>query len=304
MTISFVSASLLLCFFTTHAIALTRTSETYRITAEIADAGGRRVDSATTVIDGSLGGFVGISGNGTGTHSVKHGFAGQLYDLVAIEASANPTSIVENATRQLDVTGVFDDDTRGELESNPAWLVLSGPLASIDGSGRATADTVYEDTAAEAGATFAGLTGTVALLIVNTNPDDFGTYAGDGVHDDWQVGFFGVGDPDGGPDRDPDIDRRDNRYEWITGTDPTSDSSYFLMAIERVPGEDDQQDLVLDPTFVDRTYEMESSTDPVSNIWELLGNFTETTNGTELTVRHLDATNRVLLYRTKVTFSP
>ena len=304
ITETLIRGCLLLCVFTTHAFALTRTSQTYRVTTEITDSGGQRVAGATTVIDGSLGGFVGISSNGAGTQSARQGYIGKLYDLVNVEASANPATVDENSTRQLAAIGVFDDDTRGELEGMPAWLVLSGPLASVDGSGLATAETVYEDTAADAAATLFGLTGTVALLVINTNADDFGTYAGDGIHDDWQVGFFGVGNPDGGPDEDPDMDSRKNKWEWITGTDPTNVLSFFLMAIERVAGNGDQRDLVLDPTFIDRTYNVQASVDPVGGIWDFISNFTETTNGTELTVRHLDATNSVLLYRTRVTYTP
>ena len=304
MTKFFFPACILFCTFSVHTLALTRTSETYRVTTEIADSGGQRVSSATTVIDGSLGAFIGISSNGAGTQSAKQGYIGQLYDLVSVEASADPATVDESATRQLEAVGVFDDDTRGELESNPAWLVLSGPLASIDGSGLATAETVYEDTAADAAAAFFGLTGTVALLVVNTNNDDFGTYAGDGVHDDWQVQFFGVGNPDGEADQDPDMDGGDNTYEWATGTIPTNALSLFQMAIEEVVGDPNQEDIVLDPTFIDRTYAVEGSEDAIGNIWDLLDVVSETTNGTELTVRHLNATNRFLLYRTRVTYTP
>ena len=47
---------------------------------------------------------------------------------------------------------------------------------------------------------YAGSTGSLNLTVLNVNQDNFGSYAGDGIGDDWQVQYFGLpSNPAAGP---------------------------------------------------------------------------------------------------------
>lgn len=190
------------------------------VTPGAADAGGGRATGAVAVVDVSLGGIVGIPAAGVATN--KSGYVGQLYDLVAIQVTANPTSVNETAARQLVAGGLYDDGTRGSLSTNPAWGVVSGPLTGVDGGGLATAGIVYENTPASAFAAQASVTGTTAILVLNVDNDDYQTYAGDGLPDGWQVAYFGIDNADAAPALDPDGDRFKNADEYAADTVPTN----------------------------------------------------------------------------------
>ncbi|MEN9021767.1 MAG: hypothetical protein ABF370_14810, partial [Verrucomicrobiales bacterium] len=61
--------------------------------------------------------------------------------------------------------------------------------------------------------------------------DDFGSYAGDGLPDDWQVQYFGEDNADAGPNVDADGDGDSNLYEYharLLPNDPTSFLSITL----------------------------------------------------------------------------
>ena len=47
--------------------------------------------------------------------------------------------------------------------------------------------------------------------MLDTIADNFGTYAGDGLGDDWQVQYFGLSNPNAAPLLDPDFDGHNNR---------------------------------------------------------------------------------------------
>lgn len=269
------------------------------------DSGGGRMTNGNVVIDTSMGGVVGWCTNGTGAQVAKVGYAGQLFDLVALQVRANPTLVNEESTRQLVALGRFDDDTVADLSDIALWRVVNGALASIGADGLATAAAVYQNTTGTAEATRDGKSDTLVLMILNTNPDNFGSYAGDGLHDSWQIGYFGLDNPDAAPGEDPDEDGGDNEYEWITGTNPNNSTSLFqIVGIEPVSGVSTQMDVSFDPTFTSRTYQVVSCEALTSGVWTALGSYQETTNGTERTVRHLNATNNPTFYRVRVTYDP
>ena len=268
------------------------------------DSGGGPASNGTVRIDMCIGGVVGWCTN-AGGQVAKVGYAGQLYDLVALEVSAMSTTVQEEATRQLVALGQFDDDTAADLSSTALWQAVSGALASIDGNGLATAAAVYENSTGTAQARHDGKSDTLVLLVLNTDPDNFGGYGSDGIHDDWQVGYFGLNNTNAWPTADPDKDGGDNEYEWITGTHPSNSASLFqIMRLEPVSGVSTQMDLTFDPTFTTRTYQVVSCEALTSGVWTALGSFQETTNGTERTVRHLNATNPPSFYRVRVTYNP
>jgi hypothetical protein len=157
---------------------------------------------------------------------------GQLYEVTGLELSAASQSVNEMATVQLAATQVLDDDSTITVPvTSVAWGVMAGPLSGINGNGLATAGTVYGDTIATAQGMYAGDTATLDFTVLDTIMDNFGSYASDGIGDDWQNQFFGLGNPDAGPTQDPDGDGDSNLYEYhacLLPNDPTSFLSITL----------------------------------------------------------------------------
>jgi hypothetical protein len=191
------------------------------------DAGGGRAAVGDMTLDASLGA---LGGNGAdATVKLKSGYAGQLYDLATLTVVANPTNVPEAGTRQLTVLAMYDDGTVGPLDSTPRWSVAWGPLTDVGAGGLVTAGIVYEDTPAAARATCESLEGTVVLLVLDSTPDNYGTYAADGLPDGWQVQNFGVDNPHGLAGADPDEDTVPNSGEYAGDTDPNDDTSYLRL---------------------------------------------------------------------------
>ena len=182
----------------------------------------------------------------------KSGYVGQLYDLVALELTAPPsTTLGETASRQLLANPLADDSTT-LAALNPAtvsWSVLNGPIASISSGGLATAGNVYENTPALVQGINQNLTGQLGLTILNVGLDDFAEYAGDGLDDDWQVLFFGQPpNPNAGPNADPDGDGQDNAFEFVAGLIPNDANSRFRLRIEAVAAQPSQRRDDLQPS--------------------------------------------------------
>ena len=111
---------------------------------------------------------------------------------------------------------------------------------------------VYQNTMALVQGTYLGSTGSINLTVLNVNTDDFGSYAGDGIGDDWQVQYFGLPpNPAAGPLLDPDRDGQNNRFEWIAGLIPTDANSAFKLSIV---GSAQGANLIFGPTVAGRTY--------------------------------------------------
>ena len=64
-----------------------------------------------------------------------------------------------------------------------------------------------------------------------------GSYAADGVGDDWQFQYFGLNNPNAAPLLDPDGDGQNNLFEFTAGLVPTNPLSRFLVSIAPVPGQ-------------------------------------------------------------------
>ena len=270
--------------------------------ATTVDNGGGRLSSANYTIDSA------INQSGQLTTAApdflaKSGYAGQLYDAVAVQVNLVPPTISETSTRQLGTALMLDDETLLPLApSDVSWSIAGGPLALISTGGAVTAGTVYEDTNASLVGEFADVDGHLALTVLNVGSDDFGSYAGDGLDDDWQVAFFGLDNPDAAPERDPDVDDQDNLFEFTAGLIPTDPTSRFRLRVEKVAAEPTQRNLVFDPIVSGRTYAVESSPALVPVNWSPLpGSPPISDNGTERTVTDLDASGAFKIYRVRIT---
>jgi hypothetical protein len=195
-------------------------SADYSIDPAVLDGGGALASSAAYTLNPSTApGAVGASAN----YVVRSGYAGQLLDLagIAIDEPSSPMTLNERGTLQLAVSEVYDDATKSILSaSDVTWSVQSGPLASINSTGLATAGSVYQETVAVGRAAVGSLSDTVNLTIANTGLDDFAPYAADGLPDVWQVGYFGLNGTQAGIGSDADFDSLSNLQEYAFGTNP------------------------------------------------------------------------------------
>lgn len=282
------------------AIAGPRTSTSYTIATDTTDAAGKRATSANYTNDGSVGGVVGISTVAAPSETAKHGYIGQLTEVTALQLAATPTTVNETATRQLSATQLLDDlTTHAVPAASITWSIVSGPLTGINTNGLATAATVYQNTAATAQGVFAGNTGTLGLTVLDTIADNFGTYAADGLGDDWQVQYFGLSNPNAAPLLDPDFDGHNNRFEFTAGIIPTDAASKFNWRIDPVPGFPNQKKLIFSPRFNDRTYTVKSATTLGVPMTPLIGS-TSTDNGNERTVTDTSATGGAKFYTVEI----
>lgn len=199
-----------------------RSSASYSVITDIADGGGKRVSSVSFTNDGSLGGIAGVSITAAPVATAKQGYIAQLYEVTALQLTASPATVNELGTRQISGTQLLDDlTTIAVTPGSISWSILSGPLSSVSAGGLVTAGAVYQDASASVQGVFAGMTGSVNLTVLNTIADNFGSYGGDGIGDDWQVQYFGLNHPSAGPLLDPDGDGLNNLVEYGALLNPT-----------------------------------------------------------------------------------
>jgi len=283
-------------------LADVRSSSSYSVAAEVVDGGGRRTSGGVYTNDATIGGLAGLSTVTTPALTAKHGFAGQLFDVTSLALAATNTNVNETANRQVNATVLLDDGSTLALANSAfAWSIVTGPLTAISNAGLATAGIVYQDTSASVMATYAGVTQQLTLTVVNNNLDNFGTYAGDGIDDAWQVQYFGLSNPLAGPTVDPDGDGQNNLFEYTAGTVPNLAGSRFALRDEPVPGQPAQKRIIFSPRLADRTYVVQFATDLALGNWQTLTNSTTSDNGQERTVTDLGATGAKRFYRVQVT---
>jgi uncharacterized delta-60 repeat protein len=278
-------------------------STDYQKLAQAMDGGGSRGGSANYTHDGSTGGWAGLSTVASPSETAKHGYIGQLYDVTGLQLAATPATVNESATRQLTAAQVMDDATTlPVLASSITWSVQSGPLTGIDANGLATAGAVYQDTLATAQGAYAGATGSLGLTVLDTIPDNFGTYAADGIGDDWQHQYFGASNPNAGPSFDPDFDGHDNLFEFTAGLDPLSSTSRFLMINGRPADQPGRMSITIHPRLNDRTYTVKSSlTLGPGSTWAPLTSFTVSDDGLTRTITDTNAVEGAKFYKVEIT---
>lgn len=246
------------------AFAGSSASANYTTTTEALDAGGRAATSASYANDssiGAIGGIVTLS-----SYTSRAGFPGQLYDTGnSLEVTAPFSYISESVGTQLTVRRICTDTTLLTLAPTAVTWSSAGPL-SITTAGIASGNAVYQDTAATAIATLGAASGNLALNVVDSSPDNYGSYAGDGLPDSWQFSNFGLNNTNAAPTVDADKDGQDNRLEYLATTLPLDASSRLRFRIELVPGNPSWRRLVFSPYSSNRTYSLYSTlnlTDPM-----------------------------------------
>ena len=282
--------------------AAPRTSLNYSIVTETSDIGGKRTTSASYTNDGSAGLIAGISTVASPSESAKHGYIAQLFDVAGFTVNALPSTVNEGAARQVIGGYLLDDATLLAVNAaSVAWSAAS-PL-TINASGLATAGIVYQNTMALVQGTYLGSTGSINLTILNVNTDDFGSYAGDGIGDDWQVQYFGLPpNANAAPSVDFDHTGQTNLFKYIAGLNPLDPNSRFTLSIAPVPAQPAQKNLTFSPRFADRTYTIKARSDLLTpGGWSAINGSAPSDNGTVRTITDLNATPAPKFYHVEIT---
>lgn len=283
------------CLLLAFAAAATLTTSTL-------DGGGQRVASANYTIDGSLTAIAGMSASPGDTQIARHGYIGQLTEVVALELVGSPHEVDEETAAQLAGLAVNDDDTVTVVAGHAvAWDPPDWPLDSIDAAGLALADAVYEDTPGLFSGTWLGISGTGAVQVMNVDDDNFGLYANDGLPDWWQVQYFGLDNPNAFPGGDPTGTGQDNWFRYIAGLNPTNANEVFTFHIQRVPDAPGEIALRYNPVREGREYAIRYTSDLVDPDWQAVTPLgPPITNVQEVTVHDLGATDTMKLYQIEI----
>ena len=274
-----------------------RTSADYALVAEVSDVAGGRASSADYTLDASVGGVTGYS---TAPAEVaRHGYIGQLYDLIGYALLASDYSPPEAGTTQLFPVRTADDGTFVLMSTAGfTFAALEGPIPNISATGLVDTNVVYKNTDAIIGATSPEFPGQIQLTlhVRDAIPDNYSTYAGDGLGDDWQVENFGLDNPLAAPGADADGTGQTNLFKYTAGLDPTDPNSRFVLKIQ--PGLfPNERRLIFTPRLPDRTYTIESRASLSTGQWTPLSGTTFTDAGTTRTVTDPNATTPARLYR-------
>jgi hypothetical protein len=246
-----------------------RTSASYAISSEEIGGGGQPGASAHYAIESSLGG---IGGMGSGGSVVAHaGYLGQVTEVTNVQVTAAPPSVDEGSATQLGGAAALDDGTVSILAGGDlAWQPPAFPVASINAGGLATASAVYQQTAGAVTGAYLGVSGSGALTVRDSHPDNYRSYAGDGLPDWWQVKYFGEENPDAAASANPDGDDPDNRQEYVADTQPNNPNSFFeILSIRHT-----NKWAVTFNCSTARVYSLFSSVNLPAGIWQPMQSFT------------------------------
>lgn len=290
-----------LAAFCCTASAGARSSADYSISTESIDAGGATLASADYSVNTSINDAGSVVSAATSGYLAKSGFVGQLFDVVGVIPTAPSLGVNEGLTLQLGVAQVLDDGTRLPLSpSLAAWSVVGGPISSIQFNGLASAATVYQDTPATVRASCQGFTGSLTLDVLNVNTDDFGSYAADGLPDEWQTQYFGQNNPDAAPNKDATGSGQTNLFKYVAGLDPTDRNTVFRVTVQPVSGQPGQKQIVFGPVLPDRSYTVFYKTNLTDTTWTPLAGATQSDSDQERTVTDTNATGKAKFFRVQV----
>jgi hypothetical protein len=182
-----------------------------------------------------------------------------------------------------------------------AWSVVSGPITSISTAGLATAGAVYQNTAATVQGIFGGMTGQLSLTVNDTIPDNYGSYAGDGLDDAWQVQYFGQ-PPNAlaAPGADADHTGQSNLFKYIAGLNPL-DGSRFTITIAPVPGQSGQKNIIFNPVVAGRTYAVTARSALNGGSWGAINASAPSDSGSQRTITDLSASGATKFYHVEIT---
>ncbi|MBL9116582.1 MAG: hypothetical protein JNJ83_16365 [Verrucomicrobiaceae bacterium] len=215
-----------------------RSSSNFSVSYDVNASAGARSASLNYLLVDVVGEIDGVSIAASPSIAAKHGFIGQLNETVGIQVTSTPATVDEGDETLVNAAAELDDGTTFRLLGTDVnWSVVSGPVTGLNALGVARAGTVYADANAVVRGAWMGFTDVFSLVVRNSASDNFGSYAGDGLEDGWQVQHFGVGHPQAGPLSDIDLDGLNNLMEYAFGLHPREDSSSQLPQAQRLGGD-------------------------------------------------------------------
>ena len=138
----------------------------------------------------------------------------------------------------------------------------------------ATTEAVYADTSAALAGSHLGVAGGGSLTVVDTMPDNFGSYAGDGLPDHWQIQYFGFDNPKAAPGYDADGTGQNNLFKYTADLDPTNSASVF--AIVAGTNQPPNRAVAVSVTSARRLYRLMYATNLAAGTWTELPGTTPT----------------------------
>jgi hypothetical protein len=263
------------------------------------DGGGGRSSAGSYVNDGCVGGIGGLEDAGTVTN--RAGYLGQLTEPASLMVTGFPAQVNETATSQLSGAATMDDASVTALAGTEiSWSTPSWPIQLITAGGVATTAVVYTNLPGNFSGRYLGVLGSGSLLVVDSIPDNYGTYAGDGLPDSWQNQYFGLDNPNAAPNKDVTGTGQNNLFKYTAGLDPTNPASVFRFRVAAVAGQPTQKNLIFSPRYDGRTYTPMYRTNLLSGLWMTLTNTNTSDISTTRTVTDLSATTTQKFYRINI----
>jgi len=226
------------------------------------------------------------------SYGAAGGFIAQLVDPIdRFHLTADPVFVDVDSSSQLIGFRELDDGTFLRIEPTQiTWSIQSGPLESIALTGIATGQfPVSEDSLAVVEGAYQTFSSITSLIVLDTDHDDLGMYANDGLNDSWQMIHFGTENPEAAPSEDPDGDGLSNAFEFLAMVDPTDLDSTFEMEVQEAASQTGVLDVVISPVFPSsRTYTLEYSFDLSEDGWDILAGSSETTVDDQMIFRDPD----------------
>lgn len=280
-----------------------RTGGVYSVAAEAVDGGGGRATGACYVANGSFPDIGGVSAAESPLLAVKAGYVGRLNEATGLTVTSTPVNVNEGGTSQLGGVALMDDGTRSCLTPGQIiWIAGSPAIAGINGNGLLTAGVVYTATLARVDGAYMGVTGSTYSLVLDNEPDNCGSYSGDGLPDWWQVQHFGTDNPDAAPGAKQPGSKENNLFKYTAGLDPTNPASYFHLDIARISNLADRVNIVFSPRLADRTYILEMRTNMLAGDFDPLSGGLTNDNGSVRVVTDPGASNTSRFYRIRISF--
>ncbi len=132
---------------------------------------------------------------------------------------------------------------------------------------------------------------------------------GDGIPDWWMLAYFnhptGQSGDNSLANQDADGTGQNNLFKYVTGLNPTDPTQVFVLSIANVSNLSAVRRITCSSPYshMGRTYTLQFSVDLVSNIWTSLtglGQFV--TNGNQVTITDMNATQSNKFYRIRITY--
>lgn len=289
-----------LCLSCSYAQSLSSSARYTLLSAPVGElSSGGQVSNGTTITAQistggmALGNVSPVTPNGA---QEKPNLIGQLYDVSEVVIAALPATMNEGGTSQLSATATMDDGSTLTDPASTTWGFSAPAIAGINAfTGIATAGPVFEETTTEVAATILGVSGELELTILDVDFDNYLSYGGDGIDDDWQVSNFSL-PPNSlaAPDANPDGDANDNLTEFLAGFDPNDANSFLKLIILSISGS--TVELELNKAIPGRTYRLMETAD-LSLPFTELDNFSVTAEELQKILEDSDAPAGANFYR-------